>query len=40
LFRSADGAQAFAVIRSVIDTTINNSQNVWSALICVAAISE
>jgi hypothetical protein len=40
LFRSADGAQAFAVIRSVIDTAIKNSQNVWNALTCIAAIPE
>jgi transposase len=32
LFRSFDGAQAFAIIRSVIDTTIKNHQNVWWAL--------
>jgi transposase len=36
LFRSFDGAQAFAIIRSVIDTTIKNGQNVWMALWCVA----
>ena len=32
LFRSAAGAEAFAIIRSVIDTTIKNSQNVTNAL--------
>ena len=36
LFRSFDGANDFAVIRSVIDTTIKNSQNVLNAIICVA----
>ncbi|MCL2651947.1 MAG: IS66 family transposase [Candidatus Azobacteroides sp.] len=40
LFRSFDGAQAFAVIRSVIDTTIKNGQNVWYALNCGAAVAE
>ena len=32
LFRSNEGAQAFAVIRSVIDTTIKNKKNVMKAL--------
>jgi transposase len=32
LFRSEKGAQDFAVIRSIIDTAIKNSQNVWAAL--------
>ena len=32
LFRSDKGAQDFAVIRSIIDTAIKNSQNVWAAL--------
>jgi transposase len=32
LFRSQEGADAFAVIRSVIDTTIKNKNNVWEAL--------
>jgi transposase len=40
LFRSANGAVAFAVIRSVIDTAIKNSQNVWTALNCVATVGE
>jgi transposase/uncharacterized coiled-coil protein SlyX len=31
-FRAASGAKAFAVIRSIIDTTIKNAQNVWEAL--------
>jgi transposase len=37
LFRSNEGAQSFAVIRSVIDTAIKNSQNVFHALACIAA---
>lgn len=32
LFRSVQGAKDFAVIRSIIDTTIKNSQNVCEAL--------
>ena len=32
LFRSEDGAKAFAIIRSVIDTTIKNTKNVGQAL--------
>lgn len=40
LFRSSNGAKAFAVIRSVIDTAIKNSQNVWGALICLAKEAE
>jgi transposase len=32
LFRSGNGATAFAIIRSVIDTAIKNSHNVWGAL--------
>jgi transposase len=32
LFRSEKGAEAFAIIRSVIDTTIKNNNNVWEAL--------
>jgi transposase len=40
LFRSFDGALAFAVIRSVIDTTIKNGQNVWHTLKCGAAVAE
>jgi len=35
LFRSLEGAQAFAVIRSVIDTAIKNNQNVLSGLTTV-----
>jgi transposase len=36
-FKSFEGAQCFAVLRSVIDTTIKNSQNVLSALTNLAA---
>ena len=36
LFRSSDGAKTFAIIRSVIDTSIKNYQNVWVALNCIA----
>jgi transposase len=38
LFRTVDGAKAFATIRSVIDTTIKNSNNVWEALALIAAL--
>jgi transposase len=38
LFRSEDGAKDFAIIRSVIDTTIKNTQNVWDGLRVVALI--
>lgn len=31
-FRSEDGARRFAILRSVIDTTIKNTQNVFEAL--------
>jgi transposase len=31
-FRSEDGARRFAIMRSVIDTTIKNTQNVFEAL--------
>ncbi|MEJ7685055.1 MAG: transposase [Segetibacter sp.] len=31
-FRSQDGARRFAILRSVIDTTIKNTQNVFDAL--------
>jgi hypothetical protein len=40
LFRSTGGATAFAIIRSVIDTAIKNSQNVWMAMNCVAKVAE
>jgi transposase len=39
LFRSEEGAQAFDIIRSVIDTTIKNKQNLWEALTVVAKLS-
>jgi len=35
LFRSQEGAKAFAVIRSVIDTTIKNAKNIWEAIALV-----
>ena len=38
LFRSEDGAKAFAIIRSVIDTTIKNTKNVWEALAMIALL--
>jgi transposase len=40
LFRSTNGALAFAVIRSVIDTAIKNSQNVWTALNSIDTVGE
>jgi hypothetical protein len=40
LFRSTNGAVAFAVIRSVVDTAIKNSQNVWAALNAIATVGE
>ena len=36
LFRKQDGAKTFAVIRSIIDTTIKNGQNVLEALALIA----
>ncbi|CAN5361884.1 hypothetical protein BH09BAC6_BH09BAC6_01060 [soil metagenome] len=35
-FRSIDGADAFAVIRSVIDTTIKSAQNVFQVIALIA----
>jgi len=35
-FKTIDFANHYAVIRSVIDTTIKNSQNVFDALSCLA----
>jgi transposase len=35
-FRAESGAKSFAMIRSVIDTTIKNAQNVWQALKLIA----
>jgi hypothetical protein len=37
---STNGAMAFAVIRSVIDTAIKNSQNVWGELNYIVTVSE
>ena len=39
LFRSYEGAKAFAVIRSVIDTTIKNTQNVMQAIAAINCIT-
>ena len=38
-FKSLEGAQHFAILRSVIDTTIKNSQNVLEALACLANLA-
>jgi len=35
-FKAPDFANHYAVIRSVIDTTIKNSKNVFDALSCLA----
>jgi transposase len=35
-FKSVDFANHYAVVRSVIDTTIKNSKNVFDALSCLA----
>jgi transposase len=40
LFRSEDGAESFAVIRSVIDTTIKNEKNVWQTLAIIPLLME
>jgi hypothetical protein len=40
LFRSQDGANAFTVIRSVIDTTLKNAQYVLQALAIIAVLPE
>jgi len=40
LFRSEEGAKAFAVIRSVIDTTIKNTKNVMQALALIPIVGE
>lgn len=37
-FKSLDGAQCFAILRSVIDTTIKNSQNVLKAFSLLAKL--
>lgn len=36
LFRSKEGAKYFAMIRSVIDITLKNSQNVFNAMTLLA----
>ena len=38
-FRSSEGADAFAVIRSVIDTSIKSAQNVFQAIALIANFS-
>jgi transposase len=38
LFRSQEGAKAFDILRSLIDTTIKNNQNVMRMLYCTAAL--
>ncbi len=38
LFRSQLGEQAFAVIRSIIDTAIKNSRNVYKKLNTLAGV--
>ena len=35
-FKSSDGANVFAILRSVIDTTIKSGQNVLNALFLIA----
>lgn len=40
LFRSDEGAKAFAIIRSIIDTTIKNSQNVLQALTLIPLLAK
>jgi len=40
LFRSDEGAKAFAVIRSVIDTAIKNSQNVLQVLSLIPIVNK
>jgi len=40
LFRSEDGAEAFAIIRSVVDTTIKNTKKVWEALAIIPFLKE
>jgi transposase len=39
LFRSGEGAKSFAVIRSVIDTTIKNAKNILEVLTLVPCIT-
>jgi transposase len=38
LFRSTEGAKAFAIIRSVIDTTIKNAKNVMETLAIIPSV--
>jgi transposase len=38
-FKSANGADRFAILRSVTDTAIKNGQNVLNALFCVALLN-
>ena len=40
LFRSIEGAQAFAVVRSFIDTSMKKNQNIWKAIYAAAMIGE
>jgi hypothetical protein len=40
LFRSPEGANAFDVIRSIIDTTLKNAQNVLQALALIPLLPE
>ncbi|MDR1122366.1 MAG: hypothetical protein LBM08_15830 [Dysgonamonadaceae bacterium] len=40
LFRFTEGAKAYAVIRSVIDTALKNAQNVLMALMLIALLPE
>jgi transposase len=40
LFRSEEGASAFAIIRSVIDTAIKNDRNVWDVLSIVPLVTK
>ncbi len=39
-FRSENGAKRFAVLRSVIDTTIKNAQNVYDALFALQMVAD
>lgn len=37
-FKSMDGADKFAILRSITDTAIKNGQNVLSSLLCIAQL--
>jgi len=37
-FRSFNGAKNFAVLRSVIDTTIKNTKDVWKSIQLIAKV--